>query len=127
MLASLPPDIESIITRTAILDRVNGELVNLLCDRTDGALVLERLEKQNLFLVPLDAAAPHLSLSPAVRGDPPRPARAARAVTFRKLHRKAAHWFSSHGRVAEAVSHAVARGRRRSCSRRFSMKPAAGE
>lgn len=108
VLASLPPDIENIITRTAILERLNGELVNLLCDRSDGALVLERLEKQNLFLVPLDPQ--HLTyryhqLFAEILRD-----RLARhdAVTFRELHRKAAHWFSSNGRIAEAVNHAIA-------------------
>ncbi len=94
VLASLPPDVESIVTRTAILDRVNGDLVNLLCDRTDGALVLERLEQQNLFLVPLDAD--HLTYryhqmfaeilrDRLGRRDP---------STYRQLHRMAASWFT---------------------------------
>ena len=107
VLASLPPDVESIVTRTAILDRVNGDLVNLLCDRTDGALVLERLEQQNLFLVPLDAD--HLTYryhqmfaeilrDRLGRRDP---------STYRQLHRMAASWFTAAGRAAEAVSHAV--------------------
>lgn len=107
VLASLPPDIVNIITRTAILERLNGDLVNLLCDRTDGALVLERLEKQNLFLVPLDPQ--HLTyryhqLFAEILRD-----RLARhdASTCRDLHRKAANWFGSRNQVAEAVGHAI--------------------
>ncbi|MBL8267202.1 LuxR C-terminal-related transcriptional regulator [Steroidobacter sp.] len=107
VLASLPPDIESIITRTAILERLNGDLVNLLCERSDGQLMLEQLEKQNLFLLPLDAQ--HLTYryhqlfaqilrDRLVRRDP---------AAFRQLHRKAAHWFSTHGQIAEAVGHAI--------------------
>lgn len=107
VLTSLPPDIEALITRTAILDRLNGELINLLCNRTDGVLLLERLEQQNLFLVPLDAQ--HLTYryhqlfaemlrDRLLRHDP---------TAFRDLHAKAARWFSRQGRVTEAVNHAV--------------------
>lgn len=108
VLASLSPDIENVITRTAILERLNGDLVNLLCGRADGALVLERLEQQNLFLVPLDPQ--HLTyryhpLFAAILRD-----RLARhnSIAFRELHRKAATWFSSRDRIEEAVHHAIA-------------------
>lgn len=107
VLASLPPEVENIITRTAILERLNGDLVNLLCDRDDGQFMLEQLEKQNLFLLPLDAQ--HLTyryhqLFAQILRD--RLARRDPAL-FRQLHRKAALWFSSHGQVAEAVGHAI--------------------
>ena len=107
VLASLPPDIESIVTRTAIVDRLTGDLVNVLCDRTDGALLLERLEQQNLFLVPLDAQHhtyryhqmfAEILRDRLARRDPER---------FRQLHRLAANWFTGRGRAAEAVNHAV--------------------
>jgi LuxR family maltose regulon positive regulatory protein len=107
VLESLPRDIESIVTRTAVLERLNGELVNLLCERTDGALVLQQLEQQSLFLVSLDAQ--HLTYryhqmfaeilrDRLERRDP---------GLFRRLHRLAASWFTAHGRAAEAVNHAV--------------------
>lgn len=110
VLASLPPDIEALITRTAILERLNGELVNLLCDRADGVHLLERLEQQNLFLMPLDAQ--HLTYryhqlfaemlrDRLLRRDP---------ATFRALHGRAAGWFGRQGRVTEAVNHAVLSG-----------------
>ncbi len=70
-------------------------------------LMLEQLEKQNLFLLPLDAQ--HLTYryhqlfaqilrDRLARRDP---------ATFHQLHRKAANWFSSHGQVAEAIAHAI--------------------
>jgi LuxR family maltose regulon positive regulatory protein len=107
VLASLPPDIESVVTRTPIVDSLNGELVNLLCNRTDGALMLERLEQQNLFLVPLDAqrqAYRYHQLFAEILRD-----RLARRDPgeHRRLHRLAAGWFAAHGRPAQAVSHAV--------------------
>lgn len=106
VLASLPPDLEKVVSHTSILNRVTGELTNLLCDRTDGALVLEQLERQDLFIVPLDAA--HLTYryhqlfadilsSRLQRRDP---------ATFQRLHALAARWFSRHDQVGEAVRHA---------------------
>jgi LuxR family maltose regulon positive regulatory protein len=107
VLASLPPETESIVTRTAILDRVTGDLVNLLCDRDDGAITLERLEQQGLFLVPLDAQHQayryHQMFAQILRDrlsrrDP---------ATFRQLHCTAARHFSARGRHVEAIHHAV--------------------
>ena len=107
VLAALPRDIERVVTHTAILNRINGDLVNLLCDRDDGALALEELERQDLFIVPLDPQ--HLSyryhqlfadiLSARLqRRDPAR---------FRHLHSLAARWFNNKGQVLEAVRHAI--------------------
>ncbi len=107
VLVGLPADIENVVTDTAILNRVNGELVNLLCGRRDGAILLEELERQDMFLVPLDAG--HLTYryhqlfaeilsSRLQRRDPER---------FRHLHRLAAQWFAAHSSVREAVRHAL--------------------
>lgn len=107
VLASLPPETESIVTRTAILDRVTGDLVNLLCDRDDGAITLERLEQQGLFLVPLDAQHQayryHQMFAQILRDRLSRRDPAA----FRQLHRTAARHFSAKGRHVEAIHHAV--------------------
>ena len=107
VLAGLPPDIQAVVTRTAVLNRVNGELVNLLCERTDGALVLESLEQQDLFIVPLDRE--HITyryhqlfadiLSSRLKRREPQ--------TFCQLHRIAARWFADRGQVLEAVRHAL--------------------
>jgi LuxR family maltose regulon positive regulatory protein len=107
VLASLPSDVASVVTRTPIVDRINADLVNLLCDRTDGAALLERLEQQNLFLVPLDAQRQsyryHQLFAEILRDrlsrrDPPE---------FRRLHRLAAGWFGTHGMPMQAVHHAI--------------------
>ena len=107
VLDGLPPDLQAVITRTAILNRVNGELVNLLCERTDGALVLEKLEQQELFILPLDAQ--HITyryhqlfadiLCSRLKRREPR--------AFRQLHAAAARWFADRAQVHEAVRHAM--------------------
>jgi LuxR family maltose regulon positive regulatory protein len=107
VLAVLPPDLQAVILRTAILNRVNGELVNLLCERTDGAFVLEKLEQQELFIVPLDPQ--HINyryhqlfadiLSTRLKRQEPR--------LFCGLHALAARWFADQAQVQEAIRHAV--------------------
>jgi LuxR family maltose regulon positive regulatory protein len=107
VLAVLPQDIERVVTHTAILNRVNGDLVNLLCERADGALALEQLERQDLFIVPLDPQ--HVTyryhqlfadiLSARLKRREP--------ARFRHLHSLATRWFDDKGQVLEAVRHAI--------------------
>jgi LuxR family transcriptional regulator, maltose regulon positive regulatory protein len=44
------------LMRTAILDRLTGDLCNAVSERADGAEMLRELERANLFVVPLDRA-----------------------------------------------------------------------
>ncbi|MBP7340394.1 AAA family ATPase, partial [Niveispirillum sp.] len=50
VLMTLPDEVRDMVIRTALLDRLTGDLVNLLCGRSDGWMVLERLEQQGVFL-----------------------------------------------------------------------------
>lgn len=107
VLTTLPDETQEIVARTALLDRLTGELVDLLCDRKDGWMVLERLEQQGVFLAPASPErqdyryhqlfAEYLRERLA-RSDPEK---------FRFLQRRAAGWFAERGDVAEAVSHGI--------------------
>lgn len=107
VLMSLPEDTQEIVIRTALLDRVTGEAVNLLCDRHDGWLMLERLEQQGVLLTPLsperEAYRYHQLFAGYLRE------RLARrdATELRMLHRRLAGWFAGRGEAAEAVTHAI--------------------
>jgi LuxR family transcriptional regulator, maltose regulon positive regulatory protein len=106
VLAGLPPDLEAVVTSTAILNRVNGELVNLLCNRTDGPLILEQLERQDLFIVPLDPE--HVTYRYHQLFADILSARLKRRdiQAFHRLHCIAARWFAARSQVLEAVRHA---------------------
>lgn len=107
VLLALPPDMQEVVTRTALLDHLTGDAVNMLCEREDGWLVLERLEHQGVFLTPLSADRQawryHQLFAEYLRE---RLARCDNA-RFRSLHRTAANWFAAGGRVAQAANHAV--------------------
>lgn len=107
VLMTMPAETQEIVMRTALLDRLTGDLVNLLCDRQDGWLVLEKLEEQGVFLTPLSEErqayryhqlfAEHLRERMARRD----------SAQFRALHHRAAVWFAERNETAEAVAHAI--------------------
>ena len=60
-----------LLLRTSILERVNGELADLLTGGSGGERVLQRLEEAGAFVVSLDARPVLVPLPPAVRRSAP--------------------------------------------------------
>lgn len=114
-----PPDLQRFLLDTAILDRMCPELCDFLSADAGPAFtpaveLLERMERQNLFVVPLDARRLwyryHNLFGDALRRQLARE-RAPAAVG--RLHRRAAAWFAAASTddpelMGEAVRHAVA-------------------
>jgi LuxR family transcriptional regulator, maltose regulon positive regulatory protein len=110
MLDRQPPDVQDLLLRTSLLDRVNGELADLLTGRSGSERILLALEDANAFVVSLDpgrtwfryhhlfADLLRLELRRRLPGQVP------------TLHRRAAEWFIRHGQVAEAIRHTQAAG-----------------
>jgi LuxR family maltose regulon positive regulatory protein len=107
VLTSLPAEVQDLLTATALLDRLTGEAVNALCERSDGWLVLERLEQQGLFLSPTDEAGEayryHQLFAEYLRD------RLARQdlARFHLLHARAARHFAGAGATSAAIEHAM--------------------
>ncbi len=57
VLNSQPPNVQDFLLQTAVLNRLSGDLCNALTEKTDGQMMLEQLERANLFLFPLDNKA----------------------------------------------------------------------
>ena len=51
---SQPPAIQDFLLCTSILSRVNGDIANRLCDRSDARQILETLEQQDLLVNSID-------------------------------------------------------------------------
>ena len=110
MLERQPADVQDLLLRTSLLDRVNGELADLLTGRPGSERILLELEDANAFVVSLDpertwfryhhlfADLLRLELRRTLPGDVP------------GLHRRAAGWFTLQGQVVEAVRHTQAAG-----------------
>jgi LuxR family transcriptional regulator, maltose regulon positive regulatory protein len=107
VLMTLPQETREIVIRTALLDRLTGGMVDLLCDREDGWLVLERLEQQGVFLAPVTWERReyryHQLFAEYLRDRFERSDRAG----YCALQRRIAQWLAERGMVADAVNHAI--------------------
>ena len=110
MLDRQPPDVQDLLLRTSLLDRVNGELADLLTGRSGSERILLSLEDANAFVVSLDPERTrfryHHLFADLLRLELRR--RLPDQVPV--LHRRAAGWFIVHGLVADAVRHTQAAG-----------------
>jgi LuxR family maltose regulon positive regulatory protein len=110
VLERQPARVQAFLLQTSILDRLCGPLCDAVTGDADGQDTLERLERSNLFLVPLDDER-HWWRFHHLFGDLLR-ARLRRigAAQVSELHRRAAAWCAQHGLIDEAIQHAAASG-----------------
>ena len=105
------------LLRTSLVDRVNGELADLLAGRSGSEQVLLELEEANAFVVSLDAQRTwfryHQLLADFLRLE----LRRTLGDEVPDLHRKAARWFTDHGDAVEGGSRPGTGSRRRGYSR----------
>ena len=110
MLERQPSEVQSMLLRTSLVDRMNGELADLLAGRSGSEQMLLELEDANAFVVSLDAQRTwfryHQLLADFLRLE----LRRTLADEVPDLHRRAARWFADHGDVVEAVRHTLAAG-----------------
>ncbi len=110
VLMTLPQETRDIVARTALADRLTGEMVDLLCERQDGWMVLERLEQQGVFLSPVSwdrrEYRYHQLFAEYLRDRFERSDRAQ----FAALQRRIAAWLAERGEVADAINHAILSG-----------------
>ncbi|WP_410609477.1 LuxR C-terminal-related transcriptional regulator [Amycolatopsis sp. lyj-109] len=103
-----PDPVRWLLLRTSILERVNGELADLLAGGEGGERVLQDLERANVFVVALDAARTEFRYHQMFAGLLQLELRRAAPGEVPELHRAAAGWLAGHGYPAEAVRHAQA-------------------
>ena len=110
MLDRQPPDVQDLLLRTSLLDRVNGELADLLTGRPGSERILLELADANTFIVPLDPERTwfryHHLFGDLLRLE----LRRTLPEEVPGLHRRAAGWFIRQGQVADAIRHTQAAG-----------------
>jgi len=125
-----PPHIQSFLLQTSILDRLSGPLCDAVLETMNdergtmneslvsehdssfiahrSSLILEHLERANLFIVPLDQERRwyryHQLFAEFLRIR----LRATYAERIPEIHRRAALWHERNGLIAEAIDHALA-------------------
>ena len=112
VLDGLEPDDRSFLLSTSILSRLSGPLCDAVSGLGGSAARLRRLERDNLFIVPLDEHGTlyrfHRLFAQLLRSQ----LADASPDVEPELHRRAAAWQLEHGSLEFAVEHAVAAGDR---------------
>lgn len=114
VLNRLPGEVQSFLLQTSILDRLCGELCDavIATAATPGRRMLEDLERNNLFITPLDDRREwyryHRLFADLLRQRLMVAAPTGAVADLPALHRRAAGWFEAHGMLPEAIRHALA-------------------
>ena len=100
--------VRNFLLQTAILEKLCGALCDAVTGQADGRGMLETLERDNLFIVPLDNERQwyryhHLFaevLQAHLKEEQPDQVSA--------LHQRASEWYEQHGSAADAIRHVLA-------------------
>jgi LuxR family transcriptional regulator, maltose regulon positive regulatory protein len=110
MLERQPDDVKDLMLRTCLLDRVSGELADLLTGHPGSERILLALEDANAFVVSLDPGRTwfryHHLFADLLRLE----LRRTLPEGVPALHRRAAAWFTEHGQIVEAIRHTQGAG-----------------
>ena len=110
MLDRQPEEVQQLLLRTSLLDRVNGELADLLTGRPGSERILLALEDANAFVISLDPERTwfryHHLFADLLRLE----LRRTLPEEVPTLHQRAAEWFIQHGQVVDAIRHTQAAG-----------------
>jgi LuxR family maltose regulon positive regulatory protein len=110
VLSRQPAQIRQFLLRTAVLDRFCAPLCAAVTGSANAAEIIDVLEKENLFLVPLDDNRQwyrfHHLFAQVLRGQLAR----TEPGIVPALHQRASAWYKQSGSAEEAIDHAVAAG-----------------
>ena len=110
VLAGQSRDVREFLLRTAVLRRLCGRLCDAVAGRGDSAEVLARIERDNLFVLPLDTTREwyryHLLFGELLRHELQR----SHPDWVTGLHRRAHAWYRAEGAIPDAIEHAAAAG-----------------
>jgi LuxR family maltose regulon positive regulatory protein len=112
VLSRQPDDVRRFLLDTSVLGRLTASLCEVVQagEPGSGRTMLDLLDRQNLFLVPLDDRRHwyryHHLFADVLRTHLVQ----ERAGDVPELHRRASHWYADHGDVEEAVRHALIAG-----------------
>ncbi len=100
--------VQSFLLQTSVLDLLTGPLCDAVTGQAGGKAMLESLDRENLFLVPLDDQRRwyryHHLFADVLRAR----LQDEQPDVVHELHRRASDWFEQNGERALAIDHALA-------------------
>jgi LuxR family maltose regulon positive regulatory protein len=110
VLSRQPPEVERFLLETSVLHRLTGPLCDAVTGQEGGRSRLDALDRQNLFLIPLDDRRQwfryHHLFADVLRT---RLADEGPEI-LAALHRRASSWYEAAGDRSEAIRHAIEGG-----------------
>ncbi|BCY11374.1 LuxR C-terminal-related transcriptional regulator [Actinoplanes sp. L3-i22] len=110
VLRTQPPAIRRFLLETSVLDTFSADLAAAVTARPDAARMLAALTRENAFIQPVGDGADlfryHRLFAELLRAQ----LAWAEPEHVAMLHQRAARWLSEHGRLNDAVGHAVIAG-----------------
>jgi LuxR family maltose regulon positive regulatory protein len=108
VLQRQPESVRTFLLQTSILTRLTGPLCDAVTGQTDSGAQLESLERNNLFVIPLDDARRwyryHHLFADVLQAHLLEEQHELTPV----LHGRASDWYAAHGDPAAAIEHALA-------------------
>ncbi len=108
VLARQSAAVQQFLLHTCILERLNGPLCDAVTEQEGSQLMLEALDKANLFVVTLDDERRWYRYHHLFAEVLCSHLRQAQSTLVPELHRRASAWYEQHELPAEAVQHALA-------------------
>jgi LuxR family maltose regulon positive regulatory protein len=110
VLAEQPEEDVAFLLQTSVLDRFCAPLCNAVTGGRDARAMLDRIERANYFLIPLDGSHDwyryHQLFGELLRHELER----SDPGSVAELHRRAGRWFLDAGLVSDAIRHLTAAG-----------------
>jgi LuxR family transcriptional regulator, maltose regulon positive regulatory protein len=108
VLERQPDEVQRLLLRTSVLQRVHGELADLLTGGSGSQRILNQLEAGGAFVNALDAGRSWFRYHPLFADLLQAELRRIAPGEPLRLHATAAEWFAEHGYPLDAVRHAQA-------------------
>jgi len=103
-------EIKDFLLQTSILEQMSAPLCNAILNRNDSQLILETLEKNNMFVIPLDDERNWYRYHHLFADLLKQRLHSGDKATIVELHNKASDWFNDNSIPLFAIEHAIKTG-----------------
>jgi len=100
-------EIKEFLLQTSILEQMSAPLCNAVLNRNDSQLILETLEKNNMFVVPLDTERNWYRYHHLFKDLLKQRLHLRGKAAIIELHNKAIEWFKNNSMPLFAIEHAI--------------------
>jgi LuxR family transcriptional regulator, maltose regulon positive regulatory protein len=107
VFAQQPPEVQSFLLETSILDRLSPALCNAVTERQDSGQILDSIEKANLFIFPLDDELRWYHYHPLFRDLLLHTLGNTHPEMISGLHHRASEWYERENFFPLAITHVL--------------------